>query len=125
MLFFKDRYLLKPFSPHLTIYSIQFSSIFSILHRLAALTLLIFIFLTSIFYFFNLNIFFYDILILNKIIFILFNFLKFFVIQLGFFHVINGFKIIFWKFTYLQNFLYLSYCNQLICIFFLFSIILN
>nr|YP_010619991.1 Succinate dehydrogenase subunit 3 [Tayloriella tenebrosa]WAX04004.1 Succinate dehydrogenase subunit 3 [Tayloriella tenebrosa] len=117
-------YLLKPFSPHLTIYLNQSSSIFSILHRVSSLTILTLILTLIIVYLYSFNVFFYRFLFINKFLFIILSFLKLFVLKLGIFHIINGLKIIFWNFTYLQNFKNLEFCNKIIGLFFFVFIIL-
>nr|YP_010620244.1 Succinate dehydrogenase subunit 3 [Deltalsia parasitica]WAX04280.1 Succinate dehydrogenase subunit 3 [Deltalsia parasitica] len=116
-------YSLKPFSPYLTIYLNQSSSIFSILHRLSSLLLISFLFCLILFYFFSLNLFFYNFLILQNFSFIIFHFFLIFSLKIGFFHLLNGIKIILWNFTYLQNFNLLTFCNILIGIIFYFFLI--
>nr|YP_010620014.1 Succinate dehydrogenase subunit 3 [Symphyocladiella dendroidea]WAX04027.1 Succinate dehydrogenase subunit 3 [Symphyocladiella dendroidea] len=116
-------YSLKPFSPHLTIYLNQLSSIFSIIHRFSALFIIILFFCFICFYMFLFNLFFFNCIIFNYLLFLLFSFCYFFILKLGTFHLLNGLKIIFWNFTYFQNFKILNLFNKIIGFFFLFFLI--
>nr|YP_010620175.1 Succinate dehydrogenase subunit 3 [Gredgaria maugeana]WAX04211.1 Succinate dehydrogenase subunit 3 [Gredgaria maugeana] len=107
-------YVIKPFSPHLTIYKNQLSSFFSILHRLAAITLLIFLICLTNFYLITFNIFVYNFLFLNKFFYFLFLFFIYFSIKLGFFHLINGLKGISISFLYLQTSINLNMIQKII-----------
>nr|YP_010620221.1 Succinate dehydrogenase subunit 3 [Dictyomenia sonderi]WAX04257.1 Succinate dehydrogenase subunit 3 [Dictyomenia sonderi] len=116
-------FLIKPFSPHLTIYKIQNSSLFSILHRVSALLLLLIFLLFSFFSILNFNFHFYKLLFLKKIFYF---FLKFFTLlsfKLGIFHFLNGIKIVLWNFSYFQISSNLNVYNQLIIFFFLIVLI--
>nr|YP_010620037.1 Succinate dehydrogenase subunit 3 [Symphyocladia marchantioides]WAX04050.1 Succinate dehydrogenase subunit 3 [Symphyocladia marchantioides] len=123
MLLYPHFYSLKPFSPHLTIYLNQLSSIFSIFHRFSALLILILIFIFLSFYLFSSNLFLYNFLIFNYLLSSIFYFFCMLIFKLGIFHILNGVKVIFWNFTYFKNFNVLTFFNKLIGIFFFFLLL--
>nr|QUJ09431.1 succinate dehydrogenase subunit 3 [Neorhodomela munita] len=112
-------YLNKPFSPHITIYNIQTSSLVSILHRIAAILLLILFIYVLFVYEFCLNIFYYDSLILYKLTYVLFLFFTYFFTFFSFFHFINGWKIILWNCQVFTKFKYLNSLNIILLVFIL------
>lgn len=107
-------YLLKPFSPHLTIYNIQYSSFFSIFHRITGIIFLFFIYYIFIFYSIFLNIYLLKYIFYGKLLNILFSFFKNFFYILIIFHIINGLKIILWNFNYLIKFSDVSKIHNII-----------
>lgn len=99
------RYLNKPFSPHLSVYKIQITSLFSIFHRFSAIFLII-CFLSFILLILVLNnLFLFNYIIAHNVIYCLFNCLLKIICYFSIFHVVNGFGII------LKSFKILSYSN--------------
>nr|YP_011017760.1 succinate dehydrogenase subunit 3 [Polysiphonia morrowii]WQF69606.1 succinate dehydrogenase subunit 3 [Polysiphonia morrowii] len=117
-------YLLKPFSPHLTIYNIQSSSFFSIFQRITGIIFLFFIYYILIFYLVFLNIYLIKYIFCGKLLNILFSFSKNFFFILIIFHIINGLKIILWNFNYLIKFSNVSKIHNFIIIILLLTMII-
>lgn len=118
-------YILKPFSPHLLIYSNQFfSSFFSIFHRISSIFLLYFFYILLNLLNFSLNIYFLNIIILFKLFYFTYLFLIFVLFKISFFHLINGLKLIFLNFNYFKKTKILFYLNYLVIILFLINIYL-
>lgn len=93
-----NKFFNRPIAPHLTIYSLQQSSLFSIWHRISALILIIYIiiyFITQKFFFWTLSsqtlhVFFYSITLLPNYLF------NFFILIISFYHMLNGLRHILW-----------------------------
>jgi succinate dehydrogenase / fumarate reductase, cytochrome b subunit len=89
----------RPLSPHITIYSLQLSSLLSIWHRISGVFLAIIIFLSSHFLKFNtlwisfvINPYFYT------LYYLMFYFTYFLLSLIFLYHFINGFRHILWDF---------------------------
>nr|YP_010944686.1 succinate dehydrogenase subunit 3 [Palisada intermedia]WMC20777.1 succinate dehydrogenase subunit 3 [Palisada intermedia] len=89
-----NRHLSKPFSPHLSIYKIQITSLFSIFHRFSSIFLITFFLLINILFLFLINLFLLDFIIINDFIYFLFNCLFQVICYFSIFHLLNGLRII-------------------------------
>lgn len=101
-------YLGKPFSPHLSIYKVQDSSLFSILHRFSAIFVAFLFLYFNIVEFMSVNLFYFNAIILSTSAYKLILFVIKLSIGLSIFHVCNGFKIILVKFYYLEDLVLIS-----------------
>nr|YP_009541972.1 succinate:cytochrome c oxidoreductase subunit 3 [Synarthrophyton chejuense]AYR06642.1 succinate:cytochrome c oxidoreductase subunit 3 [Synarthrophyton chejuense] len=125
-MFFKNR----PLSPHLSIYTSQFTSIYSIWHRITGISLIFFIYFTilifklSSFLILNYNVF----LILPKI-YLWFQNCIFLNIALFFlYHLFNGLRHLFWDLgfnLFVKNLKYTSKISTLILLIFILSTLLK
>lgn len=95
-----SRYLNKPFSPHLSIYKSQITSLFSIFHRFSSIFLVIYFFLINITILFLANLFLFNFIVINNIHYYLLNCLLQILFYFSIFHLLNGLKIILVSFKF-------------------------
>ena len=120
---FMNRYLNKPFSPHLTIYKVQNSSLFSILHRFSVSFFLILFFLFNLLLSFLVNLNYYFYLVINYYFYFTFIFFYKVIFLFFLFHILNGFKIVLTIFNIISNNKSEFYWKIIIIIFFMLYLI--